>query len=501
MKTVNRFVDSFSAAANILDGTVTESLIEIAEKVLPAYIPRAHTTYLAERITEGVRRAAHGEEVRLAISLPPGAGKSATASVSAPLYVLRQHPNWPCAIVSGDKQLALKFSRDVRRAILENKVPITLADRSGSVAAGEWETAQHGGLLATGRSSGLPGRRIRCLFFDDPTTSLADAYSLRSREQAWEMWQGVIKPRLWQGGNLVCVISTRWHQDDLIGRLLNKQTDDAPWEEIRIPAIAENGDPLGREPGEPLLSPQVNETVDDALKRWARTRQEVGEYVWHSLYQQRPSPPGGAVFNSDWWQYYTPEDKPPSNQTTETITSWDLAFGTENPETGDYVVGTVWEKTDGLIYLLDMVRGRWQFTEQIEQIKKVAERFPQATVHVVEKAANGAAAVDTLRRVIPGIVGQPAQGPKIVRAHAVSPMVEAGQVFLPKKASWLDVFLTEATSFPAGKHDDIVDSVSQGLRRLVDGHTATFYSETSDEVPGGRKRVGGGMAGVVQGGY
>lgn len=494
---------AFAAAADLLDRRATEPLLTIAGEVLEDYHPRAHSSYLSDRFTDAVRRVAAGEQVRLIVSLPPGSGKSSLGSVALPLYTLRQYPNWEIGIVTGDAPLAQKFSRDIRRSITEGRVQIPLADRKGgSFTVGFWETAQKGSVIARGLTGNIGGRRIKVLIIDDPIKSLADAYSARSREAAWEHWQGTLKPRLRQNGALVVLITTRWHEDDLAGRLMDRQTEDAPWEEIRIPAIAEPGDLLGREIDEPLLSPQVDETLEQALARWTTTRNEVGSQVWDALYQQRPAPPGGVVFLRDWWtdQFYEEADAPPRDAGT-IITSWDLTFGAGTSEVGDYVVGQVWQKVGADVYLRDQVRGRWSFTEQIHQIRALAAKWPEATTHLVEKAAAGGPAVDTLQQEIPGLIAvPPGSTSKTVRAQAVAPMVEAGNVYLPKRAPWIDVFLAEVAAFPYAPHDDQVDPMSQALKRLQapPEPTAEFVRLEDPETRASR---GGGLAAALQGGY
>lgn len=493
--------DAFTAAANLLERRATEPLLDIASTVLEGYLPRPHTNYLSDRLTDAVRRVANGEQVRMIVSLPPGAGKSSIGSVALPLFALRQYPRWQIGIVCGESTLAQKFSRDVRRAITEERVNIALADRrAGAFTVGFWETAQKGSVTAKGLSGKVPGRRFKLLIIDDPIASLADAYSTRSRDAAWDHWQGTLKPRLRQDGALVVVISTRWHEDDLAGRLIDRQTDDAPWEEIRIPAIAELGDLLGREVGEPLLSPQVDETIEQALARWETTKTEVGGVVWDALYQQRPAPPGGVVFLRDWWQFYE-EAEAPARDAGQMLTSWDLTFGAGASEVGDFAVGQVWQKVGADCYLRDQVRGRWPFTEQIRQIRALVARWPEANLHLVEKAAAGGPAVDTLQQEIPGLVAvPPGSNSKVVRAQAVAPTVESKNVYLPKRAEWIDTFLQEVSAFPYAPHDDQVDPLSQALKRMQTPEPTAQMHVLNDpeEVRASR---GGGLSAALQGGY
>lgn len=254
--------------------------------------------------------------------------------------------------------------------------------------------------------------------------------------------------------------NTRWHEDDLNGRLLKEEG----WRHVVYPALAEPGDALGRGLGEPLLSVQKHETPQEALTRWEDTKRSVGTAVFNALYQQHPGDIDGTVFKLAWWRYYT--ELPEADQV---ITSWDLTFGTGGDETGDWCVGTAWQRTGNQYYLLDMIRFRGGFTVQLDRMRSFIGRFPAATAHLVERAANGAAAIATLQRELNGIVAVPvtaANGSKVVRAQSVAPLVEAHQVHLPEGARIVGDFIAEMNTFPTGEHDDIVDSTSQGLTRL-----------------------------------
>lgn len=451
-----------------------QSLETILRAIAVDFHDRPHSRLLLDRLSEGVARAEAGDDVRLIVSLPPGSGKSTISSVALPLFALARNPHWEVGIVSAEESLAVKWSRDCRRAITEGMVPGV--ELEGAATVTEWETTRRGSLIARGVGGSITGRRLRLLSIDDPVKNFADAHSKTVREGLWDVWRSVLKTRM-RPGSMVVLTMTRWHQDDLAGRLLAQSLADG-WEEIRIPAIAEAGDLLGRAPGEPLLSTQRDETPAEALTRWAATREEVGTYVWDALYQQRPAPPGGSVFKSEWWQYHAPSSLPPDVEGTW-LTSWDLTYGTGGPNAGDWVVGQVWQHVEGVAYLIDQVRGRWPFTEQVHQIEALAARYPQCTAHLVEKAANGAAAIDTVRRTIPGVIPVRPEGSKEVRAQAVSPMVEAGQVSLPAQAPWLGDLVSELRGFPSSAHDDMVDALTQALNRFRKPHTAQLHVPTA----------------------
>jgi predicted phage terminase large subunit-like protein len=466
------------------------TLLEVDKRVATDWHDRDHITHIAQVLEDAVAKVEAGQSVGIIISLPPGSAKSTLASVALPLWIFAKHPDWNIGGISaGD--LANRWSRLVRRHIQEGKVPVTLAPDTQTIT--EWDTAERGKYIARGINGQITGSRLHVAIIDDPTKSFAEAASPVHRNSLWDLWTGVVIPRM-HPAHLTILIQTRWHQDDLAGRMATNHPD---FINIVIPAIAETNDPLGRAPGEPLLSPQRAETPDEALERWASIKAAVGTAVWEALYQQHPSPPGGRVFNEKWWQWHNDSNRPAEN-VGDWLTSWDLNYGTEDPDTGDYVVGTIWQKHEGRCYLIDMVRGRWEFTETIHHMDTAFDRYPQAKVHLIEKAASGAAAISTLRKKFTGVIAVPPEGSKEVRANAVAPMVESKAVSLPQDRDWVGEVLAEVNSFPKGVHDDIVDSLTQALKRMQDPHTATLY--TPNAGPGALPSAQG-LAAMRRGGY
>jgi predicted phage terminase large subunit-like protein len=430
-------------------------LADLARDVVgPEYIQRPHTDVLLAALERAVERADRGEDTKLIISMPPGSGKSMTASVVFPLWLLLNRPDWEIGLVSAESSLATKFSGDVRRLYDERAaVPGT-----GGVTDWTVSGAQRGGIIARGIKGSMSGRRLRVAIIDDPIKHMEDAYSPKTRETAWSVWRSVIKPRM-RPGSIVLSIATRWHDDDLNGRLLKL----ADWDTLVIPAIAEADDQLGRAVGEPLLSVQQEEDEAEALARWESIKVEVGTAIFNALYQQHPGELDGTVFKLDWWRYYTDDELPAADQV---ITAWDLSFGTAGEAAGDWVVGQAWQRTGRDYYLLDQVRFRGGFTVQLARMRTFIGRYPQAIAHVVEQAANGAAAIETLQKELDGVVPVRPDGSKMVRVQSISPLVEAHQVKLPSGRPWLDDFLTECTAFPTAPHDDIPDTLAHALRRM-----------------------------------
>lgn len=325
--------------------------------------------------------------------------------------------------------------------------------------------------------------------------------------------------------------NTRWHEDDLIGRLLSQEYGDPAqdWEVIEFPAIAEVDDVLGRTPGQPLLSPLVeNETEEQALERWAGLRSAVGSYNWSALYQQRPSPAEGAIFNANWWRYWTtnpanatadgrvvyvdpldpqllPDGSTPTNASTtparrsegEWLDSWDCAF--KGTDTSDFVVGQRWLRRGQYRYLIDQRRGRWTFTQTLDQIEgfSTGGAFGDRVHRIlVEDKANGTAVMDVMRDRLTGLTPISPKDGKEVRARAVTPEVESGHVLLPYPGDpgneWVSDLLSEARNFPNTAHDDQVDALTQALNYLR--NTTGRSGGISNPAQHGRRPAGGSLA-------
>jgi predicted phage terminase large subunit-like protein len=453
------------------------STLELAQAIDPSYVVREHLRLISDRLTQAVHDVEQGQSRYLIISLPPRAGKSYTTSIYFPLWLLSCHPDWPIMLLSHDPSLASGWGRQVRRLVEEEGARLGLHLSPDAGAAKEWETTQGGSLLSRSIRESVTGRGAKVMILDDLVKDFAEAHSPTTRDFTWDWWLANSRTRL-HPPSLVVVIGTRWHEDDFIGRLLSPEYEGNPdqWEVITIPALAEDPDAtdpntkrpfgedaLGRFPGEPLLSPLVpHETVQDALLRWEDIRSAVGEYAWAGLFQQRPAPAAGSIFLNDWWQFYDPQSID-EIVFDRKITSWDAAF--KSTKDSDWVVGQVWGTVGSRRYLLRQVRKRMSFTETLAMMDEVIATSG-AYEHIVEDKANGSAIIDVLRERIPGMIPINPTTSKEARARAVTPEVEAGNVYLPASAPWLADFLGEMGQFPHGAHDDQVDCTTQALTRL-----------------------------------
>lgn len=467
-------VDWAEAAARLFEAPTHDWATpgDLAKAIEPSTIQ----TKALDLIDEYLVKVESGEIDRLIVNLPPQEGKSTRVTTIGPLWFLTRNPERRIAIVSYAQDLADEFGRNIRNHIASNDgddgtLDLGLQVAKDNGAARRWKLeGNNGGVRAVGIRGGLTGRAVDALFIDDPISNLEQANSKTYRDQAWGFWQSVGVTRLAPGAPVILVL-TRWHADDLAGRLLAGE-DGHRWTVLNIPAEATDDDPLGRKPGQWLESARKR-----TPKQWEQIKVAVGPKVWQSLYQGNPTLDEGGVLPTSWTHYDQPlwlvdhegvHTVPGIGRDDhELVQSWDLAFKGE--DTSDYVVGQVWLRVGNIAYLLDQVRRRMNFNETCEAIKTMSAKWPQALGKYVEDKANGPAVMNALNGQVMGMIPIEPEGSKYARISAVSPLAWSGNVQLPSTriAPWVENFLQEALSFPAGANDDQLDAFSQAVNRLL----------------------------------
>lgn len=401
--------------------------------------------YLAY-IREHLDKVTTGECKRLAIFIPPRHGKSEMVTVRYPVWRLERDPSLRVIIAAYGQLLAEKFSRKARR-IAEGR-PIALAqDR---FAVHDWETAAGGGVRAVGVGSGITGQGGNLIVIDDPVKSRDEAESETYRERCWDWYRDDLYTRLEPHGAII-LIQTRWHEDDLAGRIL--ASEDAPnWTVITLPALAEEGDALGRAVGEALCPARYDA---EALRRI----QQMNARSFYALYQQRPQPDQGTIFQRDWFPRQNAIDRSTARLVVQ---AWDTAYG-EGQESDYTVCVTVGVHPNGL-FVLGVWRGRVDYPNLLRAMNAQAQMWRPEVV-LVEDRGSGQSAVQTLRAqtALP-IIGVPAVKSKVERAQTVTGLCEAGRVVIPP-TEWGDVLLDELLRFPTAKHDDQVDAFVYAVQR------------------------------------
>lgn len=457
-----------------------EAKKELARRNYRDYVEYVHHGHFqhfrhTELVCETLQRIADGEEISVLIEMPPRHGKSMTVTETFPSYYIARNPHKRVIAAAYSDGLATKFGRLNRNKFGEFSHLFNEALSESNSATKDWGVeGKRGGMIATGIGGSITGQGADLMIIDDPIKNAEEAASPVIREKVWNEWESTLSTRLHKGASLI-VIMTRWHEDDLIGRLLKKSP--RKWIRLRLPAIAEDEDDLlGREEGESLC-PELG--YDE---QWAADKKvEVGSKTWASLYQQRPTPAGGSTFKREWLRYYvrTPEQKREWGLSDDVhilpthfdkqAQSWDCTF--KGTETSDFVAGEVWNKKQANFYLIDLLKKRMGFPETVKAIRAMTDKHPKARSKYIEDKANGSAVIQTLQDEISGIIPVNPQGGKEARANAVSPLFEAGNVYLPHPlmCPWVDDFVEELVSFPNAAHDDMVDACTQALNQMYNG--------------------------------
>lgn len=407
---------------------------------------------------------------RLIICMPPRSGKSELVSRRFPAYALGRYPFLSFVGTSYSSDLSGTFAKDTQRIIespeFKEVFPLVRIPEKGTPAEGKVRQSDRfeiigdkGSYYSVGVGGTLSGRGADILVVDDPVSNMEEAMSERVRNSTWDWFTSVAYTRLSPGAGLI-VMATRWHLDDLIGRILDAQSrgESDQWELVNYPAIAEH-DERHRKIGEALHPERFG------LDRLESIQRTVGSKVWNALYQQHPVPDGGAMIKADWVKHWKPDDLPDRFDTL--CFSWDMTFKETN--TSDFVVGQLWGRKDASYYLLDQVRARMDFVKTREAFVAMAEKHPHVLTKLVEDKANGSAIISSLKSLISGIIPITPKESKEARASAVTPLWEAGNVYLPSPEiePWVkSEFIPELLSFPSGAHDDQVDAMTQALTYL-----------------------------------
>lgn len=397
----------------------------------------------------------------VAYSTPPQEGKT-TWIMHYIAWQLIRNPWLNIVYATYSQARANAVSRQIR-GLVQAWTPL----KSGSSNVQRWETREGGGLLAAGRGSAMTGFRSDMTIIDDQVKDMQEAQSETIRETTVEWFSSVVLTRMASLSHII-VIATRWHKDDLIAHV--QKALDAAY--INIPAQATHDtDVMGRAVGEWLPSVQ-----NRSEKSWLIIKNAVGTYVWQALYQGDPQVTGGSYINVDKidvvpWDQVVFRDDHGFMQTLSralVIQSWDLTFGAiqngKKKAAGDYVAGHVWALVGQRWILIDRVHDRFTFTQTVSQVHMMSAKWPQTSRIYVEKAANGAALLDTLRKRAALIKPVTPQGSKEVRALAIQPTVDEGNVAVLDTVYDAGMF-QEFRDFPFGKHDDDVDAMTQAINQ------------------------------------
>lgn len=478
--------------ADFLEGVgsgQTDALVFPTPGALASFIdPRTVQTPALDILDEALKDAANGVAPRLIFTMPPQEGKTTRVSRTFPLWLLRRNPDLRIGIVSYAQDLAVASAAMVKLDI-EMHPELGMALRKDSRRKDEWKVEGHdGGIIARGIGGGLTGRPVDVMIIDDPFKDRVEAASQTFRDRAWSWWTQVGSARLGGTNTIVIIIMTRWHEDDLVGRLLAQDEADGitSWRRINIPAQADHNpdsgknckcagktclgfDILGRKPGEYMISARGRDRAG-----WELRKRDAGSFSWAALFQGHPSPGEGGIFKRAWWRWF---DKPRAVQQSDGSMyvpgqahleiHVDCAF--KDMESNDFVAVELWARTGPKLWLADLVNDHLDVIGTIDAILTMRAKWPQCAITVIEDKANGPAVISIMRRKITGLIEYTPTDSKLARAYAAAPFVEAGDVELPRPELFPKVadFLEQASSFPLGTHDDMVDAFSQASHRML----------------------------------
>jgi predicted phage terminase large subunit-like protein len=423
-------------------------------------------------------RVVAGEIQRLMIFAPPQHGKSELVSVRLPAYWLARRPDDPLILASYGADLAYNHSGQARQ-VLEGAEFATLfpgiRTRRDSRAVNHWRLAgQRGGLLAVGVGGPITGHGARLGIIDDPFENWEQAQSETWRARVWEWYRTTFRTRIWEQGAII-LIMTRWHEDDLAGRLLHEHA--GQYTVLRLPALAESqaerdannarlglgagdADPLARAPGDPLAPSRFSQAALASL------RNDVGGLGWAAEYQGVPTALEGTLFRRQWLPIV---DAAPA--AARRVRYWDKG-GTEGG--GDFSVGTLMNRSpEGVFIVENVVRGQWSSHQRNEVMAQTAQLDGQRPTPVTiwveqEGGSGGKESAEATVRLLAGynVHTETVTGSKTTRAQPFAAQCEAGNVRL-LRGDWNAAYLDELTSFPFGRHDDQVDASSGAFAKLA----------------------------------
>ena len=402
--------------------------------------------------------------------LPPGSAKSTYASVLFPVWWFTQHPQSAVIAAAHTASLAAHFGRRARNLITEHATNLGYRLARDSRAAADWCTDHGGSYYAVGIGGPIIGRRADLVLLDDPIKSQRHADSFASREQVWEWFRTDLSPRLKPGGRIV-LIMTRWHTDDLGGRLLAEEAVGGDrWDCLRLPAIAEEKDPLGRSPGEPLW-PEW-----ESAEALVRKRSMVGERAWAALYQQSPQQLQGLLFKVTRIGTIGSESltsEAARDQRARVVRAWDLAStAVWEGRDPDWTVGLRLRRDPSDRFVVeDVVRLR-DSPNAVERAIVTTAANDGRDVTVALPQDPGQAGRSQLLYLARQLVGyhistSTETGSKVTRALPVASQVEAGNLVVVC-APWNRALLEELRDFPHGAKDDQVDALARAFAYLVD---------------------------------
>jgi predicted phage terminase large subunit-like protein len=465
----------------------SHSFMGFVKHMWPSFIEGAHHKIMARLFDDVVE----GRKKRIIINIAPRHTKSEFASIHLPAYFLGRYPGKKVIMASHTSELAVGFGRKVRglvdRRDFQDLFPgVRLS--ADSKAAGRWATSGGGEYFAIGVGGALAGKGADLCIIDDPHSeqdAIIGEYNPEVYQKVMEWYEGGPRQRLQPGGAII-VVMTRWSLRDLTGQLVKKQlnsTNGDTWEIVELPAILPSGNALWPEFW--------------SLDELTRTKNSIPISKWNAQYMQQPTSEEGALIKREYWQDWT-KKKPPKCDVI--VQAWDTAFTTGTR--ADYSACTTWgifynEDTErNAIILLDAERGKWEFPGLKRRALELYHEH-EPDICLIEGRATGQPLIYELRamgipvqEVTVGRGGGGQSNDKISRVNSVTDVFASQNVFAPKDKRFAQEVIEECAAFPAGEHDDMLDTVVMAMSRFRQGGwLVNDNDDWNEEVAALRKRT------------
>ncbi|OXM84008.1 hypothetical protein CF651_22950 [Paenibacillus rigui] len=443
-----------------------------------------------------LQKVSEGKLRRVIITMPPRHGKSERVSKKFPAWHLGRNPGDEMIISSYSIDLSRGFSLIAKQTLESNQNVFDVKIDPKRQASEAWGLAGYrGGLNAAGVGGPITGKGARIAIIDDPVKNAEEANSEVMRQKIWDWYTSTLYTRLTPDGRII-VVMTRWHEDDLVGRLLKKEKEEIEqgthkgekWTVINFPALAEDNDILGRSNGEALW-PEFGFDVE----RMGQIKSDVGSYVFNALYQQRPSAAGGTIFKREYFRYFREEtiynqqyfivgDKRYQKLECWVFQTVDTA-NSEKTINDYFVVSTFYVTPDKDILLYDVYRTHITGPDQKPLMKQQLHRY-RPRFQAIEDKTFGTNLIQECKREGMTVRAVKVDKDKVTRSLPIAARYEVGKVWHREGAPWLTDFEDELLSFPRVKNDDQVDTVSMAGEIV---HNIVSSSDPWSAVPTGER--------------
>lgn len=452
------------------------NLIDFVSYTMPNFQQGWFNRIIAQELQQFYYDVMAGKQPRLLIQAPPRSGKSELFSRRFPAWAFGKNPDLQMIAASYSADLSSRMNRDVQRIIDSQEYSDIFPDTSFSANSQAspssnknirnseiFEIAgRKGAYRSAGVGGGITGMGADIAIIDDPVKDAKEANSQTVRDSVWDWYTSTFYTRLSPKSGILLGM-TRWHEDDLAGRLLEEAKKGGDqWRVVSFPAIAEEDEEYRNE-GDALHPERYN------LEHLSKIKKAVGSQAWNALYQQRPSSKGGDIIKGAWFKRYSvlPRMK-------RIIITADTAQKTK--QHNDYsVLFVAGVGHDGGLYVLDLIRGKWEAPELEQKVSDVWNKYKSLGVHkvYVEDKSSGTSLIQNIQRKqrIP-IEGVQVDTDKYTRVLGVQGYIESGYIYLPNDAEWIEDFIKECEAFTATdshKHDDQVDAMVMAITELMGG--------------------------------